>query len=868
MIRDFVCLDKASCFEFDDLEERHSLSDRCLSLERGMASNEHPSPINNARKMVGDDSLCNLIFAERIHSFEGKGGTLSGQVSTLKSYGHKDSEGNEEEDETNDTLLIEEMITSLKSTHNDLPADWRQQCIDLAMNSKNALLYLGKCMWLIDHHKDELESLLHQGNPLTLIDQLFDQKMNHILELVKKQVKKEKKMGIQPPEMIKGTLIPKKIADIVITKSGKINLGLLKFVQPLFMKEQAHILNYGISLKQTLDQFLKSPEIRQRFSEVRAPENTQSRMSTLVRISLGLPRDQPLTDVDAKRATIAALLSHLRQYSNRSCFAAFLAINMKRGHLISCLDDFISLLENGHLTREVDNQTKHFPFLMKMSSASLNQRFLLLRNGMAAIDSVTVCPIEDNSGLVAACLVMGILDPKNALLEISNQINGMTTPQTVIKKLAIWHAKRTKTTRYKGKYFHEGCFAFGAQEANPMLKVWVNTIAGMAEGTANSFLGTCLVKCVLNVIHNFLMKTEEPDARQITDALLKNLAYSTKYMYDPSVGFFGDDFEGGFVLYEVLETNRLKRIDSILLFKEFLKRAFTSIERRSIENPQPISLCQEFCQTSECIKQMVHYYQDLIGKHYGKLSEKDNIKPWINIFGHNAQAILDVYFESQQSHHRFAFTSKNGYHLMKKILELGRSLEGEEKRLLLENPHFMTPARVVNFHAFSLLLGHSSLKTAWQGDISPFKWMKKNLLKTGRRLANEPLSQEEQTKLTSLLEAHFEGITLLSGLSPKQAREHLLRSIKKNKAEFRRVFDAKVIEAFDHEKKKLMVQTIIHFADTNLYNGIHDVHFCFCVSPGSGKVDVWQVNDDNSGLQPLDQKDIARNAQWEIYLNA
>ncbi len=867
MIRDCACLDKASCFECDDLPERGLLVDRYLSVEQGIALNDPPTPINNARKMAKGDSVCNEIFAQKIHSFEGKGGTLSGQVSTLKSYGHKEPEGNEKEEETNNALQIDEMITSLKTMQDALPDGCLEQCVDLAMNSKNALLNLGKIMWLIDHQSDQFPAILHQGNPLTLINQLFDQKMNHILDLMKKQVKQEKKMGLQPSEMIKGTLIPKKIADIVITKSGKINLGLLKFVQPLFMKEHAQTLNYGISLKQTLDQFLKSPELRERFSEVRAPENTESRMSTLVRISLGLPKDSPLSDADAKRAAIAALLSHLRQYSQHSCFAAFLAINMKRGHLMSCLDDFISLLENGHLTREVDNQTKHFPFLMKMSSASLNRRFLLLRNGMAAIDKVTVCPIEDNSGLVAACLVMGIGDPKNALLDISNQINGMTTPQTVIKRLAIWQAKRTKTSRYKGKYFHEGCFAFGAQEANPLLKVWVNTIAGMAEGTAHCFLGTCLVKSVLNVIHNFLVKSGFADTKQMTHALIKKLTVSTKYMYDPSVGFFGDDFEGGFVLYEILETNRLKRIDSILLFKEFLKHAFASVERECIDHSPPISLCRDFCQTSECIKQIVHDYQGHIGAHYGKISEKDNIKPWINIFGHNAQSILDVYFESQQPLHRVAFTSKNGYHLMKTILDLGRRLQGFEKRLLLENPHFMTPARVVNYHAFSLLLGHSSLKTAWQGALSPFKWMKKNLLKTGRRLANEPLSQEERTKLTSLLDAGFEDITILNGLSPKKARKHLLLSVKKNKAEFRRIFDTKVIEAFDNGKKKLMVQSIIHFADTNLYSGIHDVHFCFCVNPGSGKVEVWQANDDNSGLKPLDQNDIARNAQWEVYLN-
>jgi len=60
---------------------------------------------------------------------------------------------------------------------------------------------------------------------------------------------------------------------------------------------------------------------------------------------------------------------------------------------------------------------------------------------------------------------------------------------------------------------------------------------------------------------------------------------------------------------------------------------------------------------------------------------------------------------------------------------------------------------------------------------------------------------------------------------------------------------------------------LIHFADTNLHSGVHDVHFCFLVNPGSGKVEVWQVNDDNSGLTPLDQRHVCKNARWEIYLD-
>ena len=100
----------------------------------------------------------------------------------------------------------------------------------------------------------------------------------------------------------------------------------------------------------------------------------------------------------------------------------------------------------------------------------------------------------------------------------------------------------------------------------------------------------------------------------------------------------------------------------------------------------------------------------------------------------------------------------------------------------------------------------------------------------------------------------------------KQFRKYLLKSTSPLTPETKLEVDKLIVETLPHDLKEKLNKTIIHFADTNLHSGMNDIHFCFIVNPGTGKIEVWQITDDNSKIMPLDQNLIVKNKTWEIYL--
>jgi len=293
-------------------------------------------------------------------------------------------------------------------------------------------------------------------------------------------------------------------------------------------------------------------------------------------------------------------------------------------------------------------------------------------------------------------------------------------------------------------------------------------------------------------------------------------------MYDPSLGFVGSENDGGFVLYEVSRDGKsIKRIDSSRSFREFLVR----VVEKSEEKLEKRSFLSEAIPSSSFIQEIVRAYKDQIQGSYLDFDEADKVTPWINLFGHNAHTILQVYFENPASISTYKMHPKNGYDLLKEILKLGRKLAPEIKEAFLKNAYTLKPVRILNFHAFSLMLGHSSIRDAWTTENGVKSWMKSRLLNRGREIASKPMSEKQRKSLAEL----YPGLDIPKGASPREFRKQAVRQLEMNRKQAVIDLDKRLIETFPLKERKRLNETLIHFADTNLRSGIQDVHFCFLV---------------------------------------
>ncbi len=746
----------------------------------------------------------------------------------------------------NSRELIEEQLTLIENTNSD-PELYK--FARFLSKQENALQKLGMLLFGLDHFPDKLA----QGRDENLLEEIFSSAVNLIDKRLNDAVNRNKKTGIQSSKIVKSTLIPQEIAKLVITDKGFVNAGLLEWVKEAIAKKRKTYLSHDVSLLQTLTLFLQSKLLREHLENIKAPINSQSPAGVVIRASLGMVPDSPIRKVHAIRTVVAALLSHLRQQEKRSCFATFLAINMKQSHLKMCIDDFNSLLQYSHLTREEDGVTQHFPFLLKMSNLDLNHELNFDRHGK--IDGAGF--LLDSAGISAACKVMGFDNPKETLKQVVRTMNSPATPKKIIEKLATLGAKSSIQRKTAAKLYQEGCFAFGSATFNPLLKVWVNAIAGMAESQASCFFGSCILKTIMTVFHKHLVKDS---SLEFEKQLYFTLYETIQLIYDPSLG----SSEGGFVLYageDCGEFRQLNRIDNAKDFKRFISRILNTLANNP-KNKDLAESLQSYVNSLQFTETLLTSYNEILFHHLDKTDQKTRSAPWINLLGHDASDILKVYLSDSKELKTQVFIPKNGKSLLRRLIIMGKSLDETEKNKLKQNPYLLKPARILNYHAFSLMIGFPALQKAWRDKRPSRKWIEEEIFLHGSEVSDAPISDEQRRLLIKNLRI----ADLPQKATIKEFRKSLLKKLYPFAPGTELEVDRLIVETLPKNLKDKLGKTVIHFADTNLHSGVHDIHFCFIVNPGTGKIEVWQATDDNSTLIPLDQNLVVKNQQWQIYL--
>ncbi len=750
--------------------------------------------------------------------------------------------------------LIEEQLTLIQNTNSD-PNLYK--FARFLSQQENALQKLGMILFALDHFPDKLRSLPSSEKGEIFLEDMFSQAVNLIDKRLNETVAQNKKTGIQSSKIVKSTLIPQEIAKLVITDRGVVNPGLLEWVKETIAKKRKTYLSHDVSLMQTLCLFLQSKMLRDQLQNIRAPINPQSPAGVVIRAALGMDPKAPIRQVHAIRTVVAALLSHLRQQEKRSCFATFLAINMKQSHLKMCIEDFNSLLQYSHLTREEDGDTEHFPFLLKMSNINLNNELDFDRLGKIRDAGF----LWDSAGLSAACKIMGFDNPEETLKQIAQSTNSPATPKKIIEKLATLEAKSSVQRKTAAKLYQEGCFAFGSVTFNPLLKVWVNAIAGMAESQASCFFASCILKTIMTVFHKHLTKDS---SLEFEKQLYFTLYKAIQLIYDPSIGSPQETSEGGFVLYEGKECGefrQLNRVDNAKDFNRFISRVLKTLANNP-KNKGLAKTLQSYVSSPDFTGTILTTYNEILFHHLDKTNQKTKSAPWINLLGHDASDILKVYLSNSAELKTKVFIPKNGKSLLRRLIIMGKRLDEKEKDKLKQNPHLLKPARILNHHAFSLMIGLPALQRAWRDKRPSRKWIEEEILLHGSEVSNALISDEQRSLLMKKL--RITGISQKATI--KEFRKSLLKELYPPTPETKLKVDQLIVETLPKDLKEKLCKTVIHFADTNLHSGVHDIHFCFIVNPGTGKIEVWQAADDNSTLTPLDQNLVINNQQWQIYL--
>jgi len=336
---------------------------------------------------------------------------------------------------------------------------------------------------------------------------------------------------VQESCTVRNILRTRKLVNVLIDDDGKLNMTMLSHVIEHFRKYQyslgpnrqydakrhEHLMKILIRLKTNKQLFRKLNTISKPHMHHYADQ--------IIRDTLQLPEKTAITDADARRAALAALLCYLRQNVG-SCFATAPAIIIHREQPEVFLKDIQELLGTGRLVRTVGGVEYAVPLSYSWGAGDLRKAFLFEKGSLLEDQKIWLSP-----SLIKALESIEMIPKdiplkekqkkcKRLIFKILNdwettQVVFLATIEQILRRLFLQHFGITEkdlkkyATRSKGmihggllmqvpaptKGKHQCCSEFlqkfesaknmfKSYADNALLKAWEFTLASFSESKA------------------------------------------------------------------------------------------------------------------------------------------------------------------------------------------------------------------------------------------------------------------------------------------------------------------------------------------------------------------------------------------------
>ncbi|MBA3958066.1 MAG: hypothetical protein H0X51_06705 [Parachlamydiaceae bacterium] len=768
-------------------------------------------------------------------------------------------------------------ICQLRNLHTSASPQFTAFCYTSLRHNQNINGLLGKLIFLANRNLAKTLDLIDHRyieKSIHNIESVFEAELSRIALQLHQTAQQHQVTGIQDSMRVVTARLPVEIAQLLITDAG-LNHHIIPDLKAYFLAHPRY--NNERELLHRLTLLENSSSLRQLLAHTNKPSSLASPANTLIRISLGMDQNAEISQMDAQRAALAALLSHLRQGEAGSCFASYLAINLLETNLEQCLKDFQELLHNNCLKRLVNGCSVEFTYLMRTSGEVLDRSLIIDRSGNLYTHN-SRCSLADSPGIQAACQAIGITNSSQMLQMAAAKLfagipNAEAVQITVQQLLHQLVMQTDSSTGQPAKRLDQACLAYHAQIENPLQLMWSNTIAGMAEAEESSHLKQKLVSSVVTTLHGI------PDGHHfddsITNLMTAQLLYHTQMQYDPSHKYphhSVDDHStyGAFVLHHRESSTQWKRVDSPEAFQHFLVALIEEAFQYFPNLSQHMKKFTSYVRSSQFTESVLGHYSLTNARIPNLQSHLSQLKhtPWIDASGNTPKTIQRIYFSQttdREAHHT-VLHPKNASELLTHVSHLHQT--SSTTRI---------PVSIRGVHACTLIPSHPSL-----ANIHDAEWVQTNVITPGKMIADSVATEKTRQSLIQHMFAklpHDKGEAFLGriaqlpeSLSVTDFRNALIQELKDvAPAEFTR-YNSVFIRSIDTllfnvalppEQRKILAQSSLHFADSNWQHKAKDIHFCFVVNPGTGLLEVCEVLEDGSGLLALDQDKWVKR-KWEI----
>lgn len=347
--------------------------------------------------------------------------------------------------------------------------------------------HVGRAVFAEGQFFNEMSAVLKGVNPIKGIEEEFHRAISHLNHLLASFHSLQKRSNLEDPFPSVCLRTSREIALALLTPQGQLNLGIIPDLKAALFPPGHKYLDYELKVSRVLDHMDVSwqPLI----DSVIKPNQEAERSIQAIRADLNLPLSVAITDLHAKQAALAALLScHPRAFTRDG--SQFLK---------DILAQYKELIQYGSIGRWVNGNFDRFFFLNKIGNDKLQQLISVDREGKLENGNF----LWDAPNFKFAFMQMGVSSPSanaaTALKILGAELESIqTTPDAVIQAFAE-ASLNTKSKATFSEQILAGRYAFTTTH-NHVLHAFETALLGVAEEKRTNYLRGQLVEAVNQVL--------------------------------------------------------------------------------------------------------------------------------------------------------------------------------------------------------------------------------------------------------------------------------------------------------------------------------------------------------------------------------
>ena len=762
---------------------------------------------------------------------------------------------------------------------------------------------IAKIVFLAHRDAAKTQEIVQSKDPAKKVNKAISSQVAAIKQHLDQIVAAHKKVGLQSIDNAYFVAFHLEIFKALMLPDGRLNVGLIPTLLKELFDEQSLDTDWKKQTKAILEKIQSSKEIQLKAAGIKKPEANNTLANTLIRLTLDIPPEKDITDLDARIVATSGMIP-VRQGPVGNCFVICNAIWFVTTVLDKTFTDFSQILQYGELIRMQGEQKLEYPIDFDISDPDLDTSFQINEFGKLKSGAY----LWESPGILSACVQLGLKEPQAVLKNFIQKFSDSKgkgggfemTPRDFFGLLA----KLSPINSSQDSLANQACLAFSSKTNMPLIHAWTSALAAMDQSQQSSSLhdkiNNCWTATFADTWKQLHQEMSPSLASKIQGVFNEHIFGRMVIEYDESVqtplAADGSSTAGSFVYFEQDLDASATTAKPLHTYKDLTQYALNSLNVVDKKLDTDVFLTPGACQKAITkIRAFINQgdkFADIVLSNYddtlkapAPLTEKwSKFQDFGKIGGDNVHVFqLAMGFPLPTSVQAGQATAKER---LATIIQFLR--DQETKDHFIETPAEERYEMDSDDHAFTLPTDNPTILPYVKSNEDINKMIESRIFQPCQVVTEAIITEEQKTALIkeSLRLAPKElgqkYIDMAKGLNGKTLHEYTQAMFKvlvkfnpgmdkATKSTLLAKFTNIVLyQALTNSQFKIIREATVLGPDTNWVDDdeqrqqLLDIFFAFTLNPVTNNIEFFEIDENSSGLYALSQDDWI-GGPWNMY---